>query len=77
MAFEDLRSFLDRLEREGELIRIKEELDPRYEVSALFRSLDQYNSAPAVLAENVKGYSIPVVGNLLGSKKRNCYSYCC
>ncbi len=69
MAYKDLRAFIEYLEKEGELLRIKEELDPRYEISAIFRGLGQ-REGPALLIERVKGYGIPLVGNLLGSRKR-------
>jgi 2,5-furandicarboxylate decarboxylase 1 len=69
MAYKDLRAFLDRLEKEGELIRIQEELDPNFEVSAIFHHLGQREN-PAALIERVRGYGIPVVGNLFASEKR-------
>ena len=69
MPYKDIREFIDRLESEGELIRVKEELDPRYEISAVFRQLGQ-KEAPAALIERVKGYDIPIVGNLLGTRRR-------
>lgn len=69
MPYRDLREFIDRLGKEGELIRIKEELNPEFEVSAILRELGTKQS-PAALFENVKGYKVPIVGNLLGSWKR-------
>ncbi|WP_435549786.1 UbiD family decarboxylase [Desulfobacterium sp. N47] len=69
MGYRDLRDFLQRLKQEGELIEIEEELDPKYEVTAILEKLGKQES-PAVLFKNVKGYNIPVAGNLLGSRKR-------
>lgn len=70
MAYKDLREFLDVLQNEHELIVVKEPLSPRYEVAALLRQLSEKDSYPAAMIENVEGYSVPVVGNLFGSRKR-------
>jgi len=69
MSFRDLRDFIDKLDKEGELIRIKEELDPKFEISAVLKEVSN-RDGPAVLIENVKGKKIPVAGNLLASRKR-------
>ena len=69
MLFNDLRSFVDRLDEQGELLRIKERLDPEFEVSAAIRHGAKMTDK-AIFVENVKGYDCPVVGNLLGTKKR-------
>jgi 2,5-furandicarboxylate decarboxylase 1 len=69
MPYEDVRAFLNRLESKGELIRIKEELDPKYEVAAVLHELGQKDS-PAVFFEKVKGYDVPVAGNLFGRRRR-------
>jgi len=65
----DLRSFLTELESAGELVRVSTELSPRYEVAAAIKSVTQ-KLGKAVLLEKVKGYDIPVVGNLLGTNRR-------
>ncbi len=62
MGYRDLREFLQRLKQEGELIEIEEELDPKYEVTAILEKLGGQES-PAVLFKNVKGYNIPVAVN--------------
>jgi 2,5-furandicarboxylate decarboxylase 1 len=67
--FADLRSFLDYLEAEGELVRIRDELSPQYEIPAAISYISRYKGA-AVFCEKVKGYQCTVVGNLLGSQKR-------
>ncbi len=70
MAYTDLRDFIKRLEQEGEIIKIKDTLSPRFEISALFEELGKREGNPAAIIESVEGYDIPVVGNLLGSRKR-------
>lgn len=69
MGYRDLREFVNVLEEEGELVRIEENLSPCYEIGAALRYLDR-RLDKAVLFTNVKGYSCPVIGNLLGSNKR-------
>ncbi len=66
---QDLRGFLEQLEEAGELIRIGEELSPRYEIAAAVKYVAE-KKGTAVLCEKVKGYDVPVVGNLFGSRKR-------
>ncbi len=65
----DLRSYLDLLEEKGEVLHIKEEVDPRFEVAAVTR-LVAGQQGSALLFENIKGYSTPVLTNLLGTRQR-------
>lgn len=67
--FKDLRGFLKRLEKEGELIVVKEAVSTRWEMTAATRTISRETGA-AVLFENVKGYPTPVVCNLLGKRSR-------
>jgi len=69
MGYEDLKGFLALLESKGQLVRVKEELNPRHEVAAVLKELDR-EDGPAVIFENVSGYKIPVVGNVLGTRDR-------
>jgi len=64
----DLRSFAASLEEQGELLRIKKEVDPRFELPALLQQLEQ--SHKAFIVENIKGARFPLVGGLLNSAKR-------
>lgn len=67
--FEDMRGFIEGLEKAGELIRIQEELSPVYEIPGAIRQVDK-RMGSAVLFEKVRGFSVPVVGNLLGRRRR-------
>ncbi|MDD3853779.1 MAG: UbiD family decarboxylase [Syntrophomonadaceae bacterium] len=67
--FKNLRDFLSYLENAGDLQKIEEELSPRHEIQAVMKYMDK-GDGPAVLFPNVKGYQIPVVGNLLGRRRR-------
>ena len=67
--FKDLRSYLAFLEERKQLVRVKKEVDPAHEIAAILMKLGAQNG-PAVLFENVKGYSIPVVGGVYGTLGR-------
>lgn len=66
----ELRNFLEVLEREGELQKVKASVDPKHEIGAICKILNERPGSPAVLFENVKGSTSPVVGQLLASDKR-------
>ena len=69
MAFKDLRDFIALLEREGELKRIGAEVDSHLEVTEISdRTLKK--GGPALLFENIKGSSIPLLANLFGNSHR-------
>jgi 4-hydroxy-3-polyprenylbenzoate decarboxylase len=69
MKYQDLRDFIDQLERRGELRRIRVEVDPYLEVTEICdRTLRQ--GGPALLFERPKGSAIPLLGNLFGTPKR-------
>ena len=64
---QSLRAFLDRLEAAGQLLRIGEPVDRRFEISAM---LNELWDGPAVLFEKVTGSALPVAGNILSSIAR-------
>ncbi|MCH7670906.1 MAG: 4-hydroxy-3-polyprenylbenzoate decarboxylase, partial [Proteobacteria bacterium] len=69
MAFRDLRDFIEFLENEGELKRIQTEVDPYLEVTEISdRTLRA--GGPALLFENLKGSSMPLLANLFGNTRR-------
>ncbi|MAE01912.1 4-hydroxy-3-polyprenylbenzoate decarboxylase [Pseudoalteromonas lipolytica] len=69
MKYKDLREFIELLEQKGELKRIKQEIDPYLEMTEIAdRTLRA--EGPALLFENPKGHSIPVLANLFGTPKR-------
>ncbi|MFO1377887.1 MAG: UbiD family decarboxylase [Steroidobacteraceae bacterium] len=66
----DLRQFIEILEREGELVRIKEPVDPRnFELASMVQLMED-GPNKAILFENVKGHDLPVVANLYGTVHR-------
>ena len=69
MKYKDLRDFIRQLESIGELKRISIEVDPHLEITEICdRTLRA--GGPALLFENVKGFDVPVLGNLFGTPKR-------
>jgi UbiD family decarboxylase len=64
-----LRTFLDRLTRENEIITIKAEVDPYLELAEIHRRVIA-ESGPALLFTRVKGSRYPVVTNMFGTEQR-------
>ena len=64
-----LRTFLDLLARENEIITIKAEVDPYLELAEVHRRVIA-EGGPALLFERVKGSRYPVVTNLFGTDRR-------
>ena len=69
MPIEDIPEFIRELEKEGELKRIKAEVDSDLEIAEILRR-GMYSNGPAMLFENVKNYDMSVLGNAFGSMKR-------
>lgn len=69
MKYRDLRDFIGQLEARGELKRIQAEVDPCLEVTEICdRTLRK--GGPAILFENPKGSTIPLLANLFGTPDR-------
>lgn len=69
MTFSDLRAFIHYLEKQGQLKRIQLEVDPILEITEISdRTLKM--GGPALLFENVKGATMPVLTNLFGTPER-------
>jgi 4-hydroxybenzoate decarboxylase subunit C len=64
-----LRTFLDLLHRENEIITISAEVDPYLEVAEIHRRVIAMGG-PALLFKRVKGSRYPVVTNLFGTERR-------
>ena len=69
MPIQDTQEFINELEKHGELKRVKTEVDQDLEIAEILRR-EMYSNGPAILFENVKGHSMPVLGNAFGSMKR-------
>src|SRR5215471_4676657 len=69
MAYESLAAFCEELESEGELVRIRAEVDPILEVAEITDRISKAHG-PALLFEKVRGSRFPLAINVLGSEKR-------
>ncbi|MGH9318150.1 MAG: menaquinone biosynthesis decarboxylase [Thermoanaerobaculia bacterium] len=69
MAYRNLSSFLEALEKKGELLRVKQEVSPRLEIAEIADRAVK-GRGPALLFENVAGSSMPVAINVLASRRR-------
>jgi UbiD family decarboxylase len=65
----NLRSFLDLLRREDDLLTIEAEVDPCLELAEVHRRVIELGG-PALLFNRVKGSRYPVVTNLFGTPRR-------
>ncbi len=76
MAYRSLREFLERLEGAGELVRVRERVDPVLEMAALAdRAAKQ--GGPALLFESPASGSFPVAMNLFGTRRRTSWALSC
>ena len=69
MAYRNLSAFLEELERDGDLARIRERVSPRLEISEIADRTVK-SGGPALLFENVEGSAFPVAINLFGTGRR-------
>ncbi len=72
MAFKDLSAFISYLESKGELVRIKEYVNPELEIAEITDRVSKVYG-PALLFENT-GYDFPVLINSMGTEKRMAMS---
>lgn len=74
MGYRSLKECVIDLEKHGHLKRIKEEVDPNLEMSAIH--LEAFDSeGPALFFENVKGSKFPAVSNLFGTVERSKFMF--
>lgn len=71
----DLRDWIDRVERMGELVRVKQAVDCQEEMSAITYLVAKQTPSPAILFERAKGYEKSPIGakllwNILGPSFR-------
>jgi 4-hydroxy-3-polyprenylbenzoate decarboxylase len=76
VAYRDLHEFVRKLEKEGELTRVRAEVDPVLEITEITQRMArdpgrQANSVgPALLFEKPKGSQVPLLVNTFGSVRR-------
>ena len=70
MAYSNLEACLLDLERNGQLLRIKEEIDPHLEMAAIHLRIHE-QKGPAILFEKVKGSKFRAASNIFGTLERS------
>jgi UbiD family decarboxylase len=65
-----LREFLGKMEKEKEILHIKNKLATRFEIPFIMKSFE--NQGPILMFENVKDYGTKVVANVCGTRRRIC-----
>src|SRR2546428_2802672 len=70
----DLRAWIALLEREAELVRIGAGVDPELEITEINDRVVKAGG-PALLFENVKGSSHPLLINQFGTERRMCMAF--
>jgi 4-hydroxy-3-polyprenylbenzoate decarboxylase len=70
----DLREWIALLEREGELVRIRGEVDPDLEITEIVDRIVK-SGGPALLFESVKGSRLPLLINQFGTERRMCLAF--
>jgi 4-hydroxy-3-polyprenylbenzoate decarboxylase len=70
MAYSNLEACLLDLERNGQLLKIKEEVDPHLEMAAIHLRIHE-QKGPAILFEKVKGSKFRAASNIFGTLERS------
>lgn len=74
MGYNSLEDCLNDLERTGQLVRVKEEVDPYLEMAAIHLRVYE-KGGPALLFENVKGSRFKTASNIFGTLERSKFIF--
>jgi 2,5-furandicarboxylate decarboxylase 1 len=68
---QSLREFLRMVETDfpDEFVRVRQEIDPKFDSTAMLFELDRAGRSPVVVFESIKGKTMPLVTNVAGSRK--------
>jgi len=64
-----LRSFLEEMEKKGEVVHVKEKVSPKFEASSIMKAFD---GGPVLFFDQVKGHETKIVANICGTRERIC-----
>jgi len=64
-----LRSFLEEMEKGREVVHVRDQVSPRFEVSSIMKA---FNGGPILFFENVEGHDTRIVANICGTRRRIC-----
>lgn len=69
---QELRAFIQQMETErpAEVVHVREEVDPKYEVTAVMLEAERNGHYPLFLFEHIKGYDTAVVSGVLSHRQR-------
>ncbi|MEI2749869.1 MAG: hypothetical protein V9E88_14055 [Ferruginibacter sp.] len=74
MAYRSMEECLLDLEKNGQLVRIKEETDPYLQMAAIHLRVHEAGG-PAILFENVKGSKYRAASNIFGTLERSRFIF--
>ena len=74
MGYKSMAACVADLEKNGHLIRIKQEVDPNLQMASIHLRVHEAKG-PAILYENVKGSKFPAVSNLFGTLERSRFIF--
>jgi 2,5-furandicarboxylate decarboxylase 1 len=68
---QSLRGFLHMVETEypGDMLRIRQPVDPRFDMTAIVFELERSGKNPIIVLERVDGYDMPVVTNVAANRR--------
>jgi 4-hydroxy-3-polyprenylbenzoate decarboxylase len=72
MAYKNQQQFIDALEKQGELVRIKSYVDPKLEIAEITDRISKTPGGGKALLFEKTGFDFPVLMNAYGSEKRMC-----
>ncbi len=70
--YKNLADFIDRLEREGELLRIKCAVDQELEIAEITDRVSKSDGGGKALLFEQSGTEFPIITNMMGSERRIC-----
>ena len=74
MVYNSLEACLIDLEKHGQLVRVKEEVDPHLEMAAIHLKVHEAQG-PALLFERVKGTAYRAGSNIFGTTERSKFIF--
>jgi 4-hydroxy-3-polyprenylbenzoate decarboxylase len=74
MGYPSLQACIADLEKNGHLLRVKDEVDPYLQMAAIHLRVFEHGG-PAILFENVKGSKFPALSNLFGTLDRSKFIF--
>src|SRR5215831_7179089 len=72
MAYRNLQQFISKLEESGELVRIKNYVDPVLEMAEITDRMSKIPGGGKAILFEQTGYDFPVLMNAYGSERRMC-----